>query len=353
MSGAGEARVMICVAAVLARTALARVLADAAGLRLVARTADPEEALRGLALQPADVLLLGVGGLGKGDGLAALPQLLRAAPGLRVLLAAEAGTEAAELAMQAMRLGAADCIGLPPAAHIDGDAGFRRELLARIRALVAPARGPSRAPSAVVLRPPPPLMPVLLAIGSSTGGPQALMAVVQALGPDMPIPVVATQHMPAQFTATLAEHISRLGALPCAEARDGERLLPGRLYLAPGDRHLLVQGTPTQLAAQLSQSPPENFCRPAVDPMLRSVARATDGRALLVMLTGMGQDGLAGARLLIEAGGGAIAQDEATSVVWGMPGAIAQAGLCNAVLPLAAIGPRVRDILRLRARQPA
>ena len=148
-----------------------------------------------------------------------------------------------------------------------------------------------------------------------------------------------------RFTTMLADHLDRLGHLPCAEARDGETLRPGRLYLAPGDRHLLVESIGSGLVARLSGAPPEHFCRPAVDPMLRSATRACDGRALMVMLTGMGHDGLAGTRALVEAGGAAIAQDEATSVVWGMPGAIAQAGLCHAVLPLPAIAPRVREIL--------
>jgi two-component system chemotaxis response regulator CheB len=191
-------------------------------------------------------------------------------------------------------------------------------------------------------------VPLALAIGSSTGGPQALFTLVQALGTNIPVPVVATQHMPASFTPILADHINRLGGLPCAEARDGETLQPGRIYLAPGDRHLLVTGSPPSLQAKLSGDPPENFCRPSVDPMLRSLTRATGGRALLVMLTGMGHDGREGTRALVEAGGGAIAQDEATSVVWGMPGAIAQAGLCQAVQPLPALARCVQDILKVR-----
>ncbi len=169
---------------------------------------------------------------------------------------------------------------------------------------------------------------------------------MEALGRDVRLPVVLTQHMPATFMPILAEHITRLGGMPCAEAQEGERLQPGRIYLAPGDRHLLVRSSGAALHAELSSEPPENFCRPSVDPMLRSAAEACGGRVLTVMLTGMGHDGLAGTRQVVDAGGGAIAQDEATSVVWGMPGAIAQAGLCHAVLPLPRIGPRVLEILR-------
>ena len=124
-------------------------------------------------------------------------------------------------------------------------------------------------------------------------------------------------------------------------------LAAGRIYLAPGDRHLLVEAGRAGLQARLSADPPENFCRPSVDPMLRSAAAACDGRVLVAMLTGMGQDGLVGTRRVVEAGGTAVAQDEATSVVWGMPGAVAQAGLCHAVLPLPRIAPKLLEMLRM------
>jgi two-component system chemotaxis response regulator CheB len=171
-----------------------------------------------------------------------------------------------------------------------------------------------------------------------------------AQGQFVNVPVVLTQHMPPTFTPILAEHITKLGGLPCAEAKDGEPLLNGRIYLAPGDKHLIVELVGGTLRAKLSSSPPENFCRPAVDPMLRSAVAACDGRVLVAMLTGMGHDGLAGTRLVIERGGVAVAQDEATSVVWGMPGAIALAGLCNAVLPLPRIAPKILELLRVAPR---
>jgi two-component system chemotaxis response regulator CheB len=135
--------------------------------------------------------------------------------------------------------------------------------------------------------------------------------------------------------------------MPCAEAKDGEMLAEGRIYVAPGDRHLIVEGRAGMYRARLTTDPPENYCRPSVDPMLRSACIASDGRVLVAMLTGMGHDGLAGTRQVIDAGGCAIAQDEATSVVWGMPGAIAQAGLCHAVLPLPAMAGKLRDMLRV------
>jgi two-component system chemotaxis response regulator CheB len=164
--------------------------------------------------------------------------------------------------------------------------------------------------------------------------------------------------MPPAFTAMLADHIGKLGPISCHEAREGEVLRPGQIHLAPGGYHLTVHSAASSLSqasvgsargplvVRLNTDPPENFCRPAVDPMLRSASGACEGRVLVVMLTGMGHDGLAGTRTVIEAGGAAIAQDEETSVVWGMPGAIAQAGLCHAVLPLPAIAGRVRELLR-------
>ena len=158
--------------------------------------------------------------------------------------------------------------------------------------------------------------------------------------------MVVTQHMPATFTPILAEHLNRTGPLPCAEARDGEALVGGRIYLAPGDRHLLIEADLAGLRARVTADPPENFCRPSVDPMLRGAAAATGGRVLVAMLTGMGHDGLNGTTHVIEAGGAAIAQDEASSVVWGMPGAIARAGLCHAVLPLPRIAAKLLDMMK-------
>ena len=264
-------------------------------------------------------------------------------------------TRGADIAMRALRLGAADYVPKPSSIGSKGDDVFRREIIEKVKGLARLRRRRTMSaeqvaaqPPAVklTLRPAPTLPPRLLAVGSSTGGPQALFSLFQGLGRSLDVPVVLTQHMPATFTPILAEHITRLGAMPCAEARDGETLRPGHVYLAPGDRHLLVEGTKTALHARLTSDPPENYCRPAVDPMLRSASLACDGRVLVTMLTGMGHDGLAGTRQVIAAGGSAVAQDEATSVVWGMPGAIAQAGLCHAVLPLTAIAPKLLDLLR-------
>lgn len=357
---ADPARVMVCDDSAVIRSAMARMLESDPGLRVVSRVPNGQAAIdevRRLARAPhshgagsIDVVVLDIE-MPVMDGMTALPLLLEADPGLRVVMASTLTTRGADIAMRALRLGAADYVPKPSAQQI-GDDSFRREIVAKVRGLARLRRRARPGAAIAATAGPPPRLhpgarqpPLLLAIGSSTGGPQALFTLVQALGPHLPVPVVLTQHMPATFTAILAEHITRLGAMPCAEALDGEQLVAGRIYLAPGDHHLLVEGGSGRLRARLSSEPPENFCRPSVDPMLRSAASACGGRVLVAMLTGMGHDGLAGTRRVIEAGGAAIAQDEATSVVWGMPGAIAQAGLCQHVLPLPAIGPRLLQLL--------
>ncbi|MGC8522818.1 MAG: protein-glutamate methylesterase/protein-glutamine glutaminase [Acidibrevibacterium sp.] len=351
--GEAKIRVAICDDSLVIRGALARMLEAEPDFAVVARIGDGAQAvatIRRLATTtPVDVLILDIE-MPVLDGMAALPQLLEADPGLRVIMASTLTTRGAEIALRALRLGAADYVPKPSSTMIADDS-FRRELIAKIRGLVRLRRSRARpAPSAsappVALRPGLARPPRLLAIGSSTGGPQALFTLIPALGKALSVPVVLTQHMPATFTPILAEHLGRLGGMPCAEARDGEALQPGHIYLAPGDHHLLIQRDGTTLRARLSTDPPVNFCRPAVDPMLQSAASACEGRVLVVMLTGMGHDGREGTSAVVAAGGAAIAQDEESSVVWGMPGAIAQAKLCHAVLPLTRIAPKVLEMIR-------
>ncbi len=159
------------------------------------------------------------------------------------------------------------------------------------------------------------------------------------------VPIAIVQHMPAGFTRMLADHLGSLGPLRCAEAEDGMALQPGAAVVAPGDRHLRLRREGGVLRAALSQDAPVNFCRPAVDPLFASAEAACPGGVLAVVLTGMGQDGLAGARAVAAGGGQVVAQDEASSVVWGMPGAVARAGIGALVLPLAEIGPRLAEAI--------
>jgi two-component system chemotaxis response regulator CheB len=186
-----------------------------------------------------------------------------------------------------------------------------------------------------------PLAPRIVAIGSSTGGPNALIDVIPKLPALFPVPVVITQHMPPMFTRLLADRLSTLARVPVREAQEGDIVRPGTVWVAPGDFHLVLKRVEDKVIATLSHAPPENSCRPSVDVMLRSVVECYGANTLSVILTGMGQDGLRGSELVHDAGGQVVAQDEATSVVWGMPGFVAKAGIANAVLPLAQVAPSI------------
>jgi two-component system chemotaxis response regulator CheB len=195
---------------------------------------------------------------------------------------------------------------------------------------------------ALKLRPLPLMTPRVLLIGASTGGPQALNRMLAQIGNVIDhAPVLVVQHMPPTFTTILAEHLTRAVGRPAHEAIDGEEVRAGQIYIAPGGHHMRVvrrAGNPT---IAIEDGPLVNFCKPAVDPLFDSAAEIWGGKNLAVVLTGMGSDGTRGAANLVAAGGAIIAQDEESSVVWGMPGSVANAGLCSAVLPLDRIAPKI------------
>nr|WP_073131117.1 chemotaxis-specific protein-glutamate methyltransferase CheB [Roseomonas rosea] len=347
---------MLCDDSATVRGILARLLGADPAIEVVSRVGDGRQALDALPTARPDVVLLDLE-MPVMDGMTALPLLLRAEPRPVVIVASALTQRGAAAAMAALRAGASDYIPKPGAAGGGAlDPVFRAELLEKVKGWARMRRKPAvsaAAPTAPATRAAPPVTapgarpgapPVLIAVGSSTGGPQALASFLRALVPLPPMPVVIVQHMPAGFTTMLADHLDRVGALRVAEAKDGEALLAGRAYLAPGDRHLLVERSQAGLVARLRDDPPEHFCRPAVDPMLRSAQRACEGRVLAVILTGMGQDGLAGCRSLAAAGAMVLAQDEASSVVWGMPGAVARAGIARELLPPDRLAARVAAI---------
>jgi two-component system chemotaxis response regulator CheB len=290
------------------------------------------------------------------DGIAALPHLLRASPNSRIIMVSTLTRRNAEISLQALSAGATDYVPKPTSVG-SNEAGeaFRRDLVNKIisiarsrRPRVAGRPGASGSSAQLIsgplkLRSASSAMPQILAIGSSTGGPQALGEVLKVIAPGMNVPIVITQHMPPTFTAILAETLSRISHLKCAEAKTGDMLRPGCVYVAPGDYHMLIRGRGGPI--ELTQSAPENFCRPAVDPMLRSISAVYGPAMLAVILTGMGSDGCEGARVVAAGGGTILAQDEATSVVWGMPAAVAHAGLASAILPLNAVGAEIRKHL--------
>jgi two-component system, chemotaxis family, protein-glutamate methylesterase/glutaminase len=190
------------------------------------------------------------------------------------------------------------------------------------------------------------LTPRVIAIGASTGGPQALSALLARVAPRLgATPVVVVLHMPRDFTPVVANDIARLTGLPTSSPQNGERLEPGHIYFAPGDIHMKVVRIGQTHALAYSDAPPENFCKPAVDVLFRSVADAFGPGALGIVLTGMGADGLAGSKRIVEAGGSVVVQDEASSVVWGMPGEVARAGLASAIAPIGGLADVVCDRL--------
>jgi two-component system chemotaxis response regulator CheB len=303
------------------------------------------------------------------DGISALPQMLAKKRDLIIIMASTLTRRNAEISFKALSLGASDYIPKPETTREPAAAEiFHHDLIQKIRAFgakvrraapgtVSPWLAPAHphadkpvAPAPRLVVPPPALMrrsfsphaPRVLVIGSSTGGPQALMSLVTELGPVIDrFPVLITQHMPPTFTTILAEHLARASRRPVHEALDGETIKPGQIYLAPGGRHMRVVRHGAEAAIALDDGPPVNFCKPAVDPLFTSAIDVWHGGTLALILTGMGSDGMRGGKDVIAAGGSVIAQDEATSVVWGMPGAAANAGICAAVLPLNQIGPKL------------
>jgi two-component system chemotaxis response regulator CheB len=368
-------RVLVVDDSAVIRGLLRKVLESDPAITVVNTVVNGQMALSAIQRQPVDVVVLDIE-MPVMDGLTALPKLLELDPEVKVIMASTLTKRNADISLKALTLGAADYIPKPTSVgQIVGAFDFRRDLVEKVKALggarrrgqgtaaprVARAPAPTGRPTVpadklspgakrrdgdgeLTLRKASAVAPRVVAIGSSTGGPQALFEMLPNLSKEVTQPILITQHMPATFTAILADHIGKLTGKPCAEGADGEAVQPGHIYVAPGDHHMTVEATTKGKLLRLSQKPPENFCRPAVDPMLRSIAQAYGRHVLAVILTGMGQDGMEGGEAVVTAGGTVIAQDEATSVVWGMPGAAAAAGLCSAILPLEEIGPYVSKI---------
>lgn len=247
-------------------------------------------------------------------------------------------------------MGASDYIAKPAAKTGSATlAAISEEIASKVRAIGRSARVHRRPTDATRSHVPPVRTELLanrggdatvrvVAIAASTGGPNALADVLSALPQDFPLPILITQHMPAVFTALLAQRLERDTGRSCFEAKDGDSIKPKCTYVAPGGYHMIVQTNEGQPYVRLTQTDPENFCRPSADPMLRSIAAIYGASALAIVLTGMGEDGKRGCADIHMHGGRLIVQDEATSVVWGMPGAVVNAGLPAEVLPLPQIG---------------
>lgn len=350
-------RVLVVDDAVVFRRVVANELAGDPALEVVGTAANGRIALTRMAQVSPDVVILDVE-MPEMDGLATLAELRKNYPRLPVIMFSALTERGAEATLDALALGAADYFTKPAdAGGLDASLEIiRAQLIPKIKTLCARARGQTPlpngpcptaappAPSAVQAprRPSGPPAPVqVVAIGASTGGPNALAEIFRRLPADFSVPIVIVQHMPPMFTRLLAERLSSEFALRVHEGQPGSVLQPGHAWIAPGDYHMIVVREGTQVRTQLHQGPSENSCRPAVDVLLRSVAQTFGPHSLTVILTGMGQDGLRGCESIREVGGQILAQDEITSVVWGMPGCVARAGLADRVLPLSLIGDEI------------
>lgn len=334
-------------------------------IEVVASVSNGQQAIDALAKQPVDVIVLDIE-MPVMDGMTALPKLLEIAPSVKIIMASTLTEKNAAISLEALQKGAADYIPKPTAKYeIHSADTFKHELVEKIKALggrkqrtpSAKAAPAARAPAATAAKAAPTapvtnravssVPPRIISIGSSTGGPQALFKVFEGLkGRISHLPVVIAQHMPKAFTGILAEHLSKVADARCAEGVDGEPLEAGRIYVAPGDFHMYIEKSGTGHVIRLNQDPPENYCRPSVEPLFRSVAKEFGPATLALMLTGMGHDGVVASETLVDTGATLIAQDEETSVVWGMPGAVANAGLCAEILPIDKIAPRAIDLMR-------
>lgn len=355
---AAPIRVLLVDDSAVIRGATGRILESVADIKVVTTATNGRQALEALKRGDIDVVLLDVE-MPEMDGLTALPLILERHPRVKVIMQSSLTQKGASVTMQALALGAADFITKPTAKGTSGLSEMQQEIVAKVRAI---ARAPSapRTTSALAPAPRPPLRqsilgstesshPRIIALASSTGGPNALAAVLTGIMPGCQLPVVITQHMPPLFTGLLAQRLGRDFGGECVEATDGMPLRNGVAYVAPGGAHLIVATHEAKPMLRLDHGPPENHCRPAADVMLRSVASVYGASALVIVLTGMGEDGRRGCEVIRQRGGRVIVQDEATSVVWGMPGAVAQAGLANAVLPLDDIAAHVHSLMGVAA----
>jgi len=365
-------RVMVVDDSAVIRGMISRIVESEGYIKVVASAANGEMALQLYDQYKPDVVIMDIE-MPVMDGITALGQIIKKYPDAKVIMCSTLTLENAQISMRAMTLGAVDYIPKPTSTtDINKSSDFHNSIIQLVRSFGKPvptdengdvkraplpktaaaANTPTPRASFILpaanakfaLRPMPPASwrPRILAIGSSTGGPQALFEFLKPLKGIKSMPIVITQHMPPTFTTLLAQHITSHTGVPCVEAEEGMPLLPGRAHLARGGLHMLIKKNDAgQNCLTLNDGPAENFCKPAVDPMLRSLIPLYGRDILTVILTGMGSDGMLGAKDVVATGGYVMAQDQATSIVWGMPGAVTMAGLCSQVLPLKEIGAAV------------
>ena len=337
-------RVLVVDDSVLVRRMVSNVLSDDPQLEVVGVAANGRIALAKIPQVNPDAVLLDVE-MPEMDGLQTLAAIRKTYPNLLVIMFSGVTERGAAVTLDAIALGATDYVTKPANASSKEAAMkyVRDQLIPKIKGLCAGKRDrlPTTLPPRVSQIPLLPAIPSkalskvdIVAIGVSTGGPNALMTLLPAFAVDFPVPILIVQHMPPLFTKRLAERLDGNCQIRVAEGFSGAVLQPGQAWIAPGDFHAIVEREGTRVRIRTHQQPPENSCRPAVDVLFRSVAKTYGAGTLAVVLTGMGQDGLHGCQCIREAGGQVLVQDEASSVVWGMPGMVANAGLADRVLPL-------------------
>jgi len=363
MATGRKIRVLIVDDSAVMRSLLRSVVMTDAGLEIAGSAANGVDALSNLETLKPDLILLDVE-MPLMDGLATLKQLRGRGHKMPVIMCSSLTQRGARVTIEALAGGASDYVAKPAGQSGREEAirALAQELIPKIHALAGGPRmqpqavipGAVRAPLSISLGQParsalPQSTPSVLAIGVSTGGPVALDVLLPALPANFPIPVLIVQHMPEVFTQLFSERLNGRCKLRVREATEGDAATAGTIYIARGNWHMEAApaarpGAPVTL--HLSQGPAENHCRPAADVLFRSVARVYGAGVLAVVLTGMGSDGMNGCRTIREHGGSVLAQDEATSVVWGMPGAVTNAGLAHKVLPLGGMAAEILRILR-------
>ena len=354
-------RVLIVDDSVVVRTMLTNVISTDPDIEVVGTAANGRIGLSKIQQTHPDLVVMDLE-MPEMGGLEALREIRRLWPLLPVIMFSSLTMRGAAVTLDALELGANDYVTKP--ARVDSAEQavqqIKQDLVCKIRALCGRDRRPAKSNGTTPFQVPPeakyqrPSTPVadgrigLLTIGTSTGGPNALAAVLPTLPADFPVPILIVQHMPPLFTAMLAERLSSKSAIKVTEAVHGDRLKPGHAWIAPGDYHMALRSSQGTTTIELNQEPRENSCRPSVDVLLRSVARTYGAATLAVIMTGMGQDGLLGCEMIRDAGGTIYVQDEATSVVWGMPGFVARGGLADRVLPLAFLGAAITSRVCLK-----
>jgi two-component system chemotaxis response regulator CheB len=371
-SRTGRIRVLVVDDSVVVRRLVTDALSEDPAIEVIGSAANGRLALTKVAQLAPDLVTMDVE-MPEMNGIEAVRELRRAGHHMPIIMFSTLTERGAEATLDALVAGASDYVTKPSntGSLKESLAQVAGQLLPKIKALVPRVRlgsasalrnpmpgaapraagiarvpdGAHRLPGVLRAEPAPHAVRAVV-LGSSTGGPEALSRFVAGLSAPLPVPMLIVQHMPPVFTRQLAARLDRMGPSTVVECAGDEELLPGHVYVAPGDRHLELRRSGAGVRTILTDSPPVNFCRPSVDVMFRSAVGVLGGDLLAVVLTGMGADGRTGCEAVVTAGGTVVVQDEATSVVWGMPGAVAAAGLAHRVLPIADLPHTVEALVR-------